>query len=395
MSRTRKRILIAALVVLILFSGWFVYFYFFSTSSALRHAEAFLFRRLTVTQVSEEGTQRHFFITNRVRASDDEPFEESFGSDRTNSLMFGAFNATPEPTLTLGMIVDPSQWFQNEQVRIEDVHELEQAHFFEELGGFVDASPKRSLIVVVQGFREAFPSALRKAAFTASILDINTPVLAFDWPGDQGTSVRGYREARRIAEASGAELAEALEIIIREIKPDRLSILANSMGAEVIVNAFDLLYRESDLADAETEITHVVLTAPDADHADFNARFRDQIAALSRKLTVYVSSNDRALLMSRVINRGPRLGESTLDLSQLEEATSILALTDTDSDRITLVDVTPVNRTRNFHGFSLETPEFFDDLYLRLINDEVPTNRRIYRVEVGEDDIYWVLTRGR
>jgi hypothetical protein len=36
--------------------------------------------------------------------------------------------------------------------------------------------------------------------------------------------------------------------------------------------------------------------------------------------------------------------------------------------RINVVDVTPVNRTRNFHNFSLETPEFFDDLFLRLTN---------------------------
>ena len=143
MSLTRKRILIVALVIVILFSGWFVYLYFFSTRAALMHAEAFLFRRLTVTQVSEEGTQRHFFITNRIRASDDEPFEESFGSDRSDKLMFGAFDATPEPTLTLGMIVDPSQWFQNEQVRVEDVHELEQMDFLAGLSSFVDASPSR------------------------------------------------------------------------------------------------------------------------------------------------------------------------------------------------------------------------------------------------------------
>ena len=395
MGLTRKRVLIAAVAGLVLLGAWFVYFYFFSTSAALRHAEAFLFRRLTVTQVSDEGTHRHFFITNRLRESDDEPFEESFGSDRNDALMFGAFDATPQPTLTLGMIVDPSQWFQNEQVRINDVHQLRKADFFAELGGFVDASPGRSLLIVIQGYREAFPSALRKAAFTASILDINTPVLAFDWPGNQGTSVRGYNQARRVAEASGTELAQTLEHIIREIRPDRLSVLANSMGAEVVVNAFDQLYAKADLADAETEISHVVLTAPDADHADFNARFRDQIAALSDKLTVYVSSNDRALLMSRVINRGQRLGESTLDVRQLEEATSILELTDVDSNRITLVDVTPVNRTRNFHGFSLETPEFFDDLYLRLTSDQVPTNRLIYRVETGKDDVYWVLTSGR
>ena len=62
---------------------------------------------------------------------------------------------------------------------------------------------------------------------------------------------------------------------------------------------------------------------------------------------------------------------------------------------ITLIDVTPINRTRNFHNFSLETPEFFDDLFMRLTSDKAPMNRRIYRVQSPDGNIYWVLTRGR
>ena len=71
-------------------------------------------------------------------------------------------------------------------------------------------------------------------------------------------------------------------------------------------------------------------------------------------------------------------------------------LVDPDSDLISLVDVTPVNRTRNFHNFSLETPEYYDDLYLRLTSDEgAPRSRLIYRVQTPDGTVYWVLTRGR
>jgi len=59
------------------------------------------------------------------------------------------------------------------------------------------------------------------------------------------------------------------------------------------------------------------------------------------------------------------------------------------------VDVTPVNRTRNFHNFSLETPEFFDDLFLRLTNEEMPKSRELYFLETPEGVRYYVLTRGR
>jgi len=70
-------------------------------------------------------------------------------------------------------------------------------------------------------------------------------------------------------------------------------------------------------------------------------------------------------------------------------------LIDPDSERITLVDVTPVNRTRNFHNFSLETPEFFDDLYLRLVNPSTPRSRLLYSMQTPEGVNYWILTRGR
>jgi esterase/lipase superfamily enzyme len=142
----------------------------------------------------------------------------------------------------------------------------------------------------------------------------------------------------------------------------------------------------------------VVLTAPDVSHEQFGRQFKDEIVALIRNLTVYVSSNDRALLMSRVLNRERRLGESTVDPAnpdQSDEAARVFELLEPDSEVVTLVDVTPVNRTRNFHNFSLETPEFFDDLYLRLTNFETPRSRRQYRVRTLSGAEYWVLTRGR
>ena len=87
--------------------------------------------------------------------------------------------------------------------------------------------------------------------------------------------------------------------------------------------------------------------------------------------------------------------ESTLTPDQLEEATRIASLLEKDSNRVMMVDVTPVNRTRNFHNFSLETPEFFDDLFLRLVNVDIPQNRLVYQIQTSDGKVYSVLTRGR
>ena len=397
MTRLKRGLLIAtALVVLLALAlGAFIQI---STSGALERAEAFQFRRMVVTRQEERGAYRFFYVTNRHTDEQDGSPEERFRNEREAGLKFGFFDTDIEPSLGIGMLIDPTDWFQNEEIQLLDVRALERAAFIEELRTQVATSPYRSLLININGFRERFSSALRKTAFLAHVLDIDSPVLVFDWPGDQGSTLRGYRRAQQLARESGEELARTIELIIREVQPERLWLVANSMGAEVVVNAFALLYEDADLADPETEIEHVVLTAPDVSNEKFGRRFKEEINALTQNLTVYVSSNDRALLMSRIINRERRLGESAVTQAnpdQTEEAARALELVEPNSDRVILIDATPINRTRNFHNFSLETPEFFDDLYLRITNTETPRSRLLYRVRLSSGTEYWVLTRGR
>ena len=398
MTRFNQRMLWGTVMIVLLLTGMALYTYIVGTRTLLEHAEAFSFRRLSVAQVEDGGAFRFFYVTNRQAGDLLGPVEGRYESDRESALKFGSFDTTIEPSLGLGIILDPSDWFLNEEIQLQDVRSLEQEAFVAELREQVEASPYRSLLLVVHGFREAFPSALRKTAFLAHVLDIDTPVVVFDWPGNQGSSLRGYRRARQVAAESGAELASTLELIINEVQPERLWLMANSMGGQVVADAFSVLYQNADLADSQTEIENVVLTAPDVDHEEFNNQFKDEMKALADNVTVYVSSNDRALLVSRVINRGLRLGESTLDPSnpgQLEQTARVYELLEPGSDQLSLVDVTPVNRTRNFHNFSLETPEFFDDLYLRFTGSDMPKSRELYLLKTPTGSHYYVLTRGR
>jgi len=396
MKPRTKYIIIIMFLLLVIAGMWFYQALYGSTAEALRRAENFLFTRMTVTQLGEQGSTRYFFVTNRKKSNDDEILENRFGSNREAELKFGFYDTTIEPSVGLGMFINPSEWFQNEEIVVKNLEALQQQAFVEQMRELVDASPRRSLLIVVHGFRERFPSALRKTAFVGHILDINSPIMVFDWPGDQGSSLRGYRRARSVATESGAELAKTLELIVRDVQPDKLWVLANSMGAQVVADAFSHLYQNPAFADAGIEIEDVVLTAPDVSHDEFNNQFKREITALTRNLTVYVSSNDRALVMSRLVNRGDtRRGESTLSPDMLDEAARVADMVDPDSELVTLVDVTPVNRTRNFHNFSLETPEFFDDLFLRLTNEQTPSARPLYQLQTPEGATYWVLTPGR
>jgi esterase/lipase superfamily enzyme len=198
-----------------------------------------------------------------------------------------------------------------------------------------------------------------------------------------------------VATESAAELASTLELVVNEVRPDRIAILGNSLGAQVVVDAFSILHSKADFGDPDAEINHVVLTAPDVSRARFNKQFRNEIVALADELTVYVASNDRALVVSRLLAGEARAGESTASPNQFPEAVELAQIIEPGNDMVSLVDVTPVNRTRNFHNFYLESPEFFDDLFLRLTTQDTPTSRRIHRIVTPERNAYWVLTRGR
>jgi len=394
----KRRIAIVMILLLVFVTGigaWAYHTIYRTSDFSLRHAEAFRFRRMTVGRVTDPGTYRYFYATNRQREHEDGPVEARFGSDRGDSLELGSFDAKMEPSLGLGMLINPSEWFRDEEIVLQRTETLEESDFVDQVSRLVEESPHRSLLVLVHGYRDAFPSALRKTAFFGHVLDLNTPIVVFDWPGNQGSSLSGYRRARAVAEASGADLARTLDMIVERVAPEKLWLVANSMGGQVVVDALEILDQDPRFSDSEAEIAEIVLTAPDVDHEEFDQQFKKEVDDLAENLTVYVSSNDRALVLSRLVNRGSRRGESTLTPDQLEEAIQIAKLTDPDSEWITLVDVTPVNRTRNFHNFSLETPEFFNDLYLRLTSETPPRTRLLYRARTADGSVYYVLTRGR
>ena len=394
----KRRLFWITVAVLVLLGAVGYYGFFLSTSEALQRAESFEFRRMQVARIEGQERYRFFFATNRAAEGDAGTLKARLGATRQPGLTLGSFDTEIEPTLGLGRWLDASSWFLDEEIKILDVRSLERADFVAQVRAMVADSPHRGLLLLVHGFRTDFDFALRGTAFLANVLDINAPVMVFDWPGNQGSSLSGYRRAQQVATSSATELADTLRLIVREIQPERLWLVAHSMGGQVVVDAFSELYRDEDFADDGFEVDDVVLTAPDVDRARFKDQFKAELQALARNTTVYVSSNDRALLASRLINRARRLGESSLskeDAELLDSVEGTFDLVDTETDRVSLVDVTPINRTRNFHNFSLEVPEYFDDIFLRLTNQETPENRLRYQFRMPDGKGYWVLTRGR
>lgn len=353
-----------------------------------------LYRRIPYKVEGNNRVIGIFYATDR-KVETPKGSSLSFKSDLAGEMTYGTMDVRINPDIKIGKVVPRRlQW--TGTIGIDKIDKLEEAAFMQRLADAVKASPHHSLLVLVFGYKDKFEYTTIKTAYFAYLLDVNTPVLLFDWPGDQAVSIMGYEKARSYASMSGPYLGELLAKITREIKPERLWVEASSLGCQVVCDAFDHMYKYDDLADAEAEIDHVVLTAPDVGEDDFDLRFKDELAALSRKVTTYVSSNDDALLISGMITGEKKLGRQRLsEPKQLEEAKDMLYLKSLAPDRITVIDVTPINRASFRHGYYLEAPEFYDDFYMRLFAKEANVNRRLYLLKVKDGTDYWVMRGGR
>lgn len=343
--------------------------------------------RIPHTEKGESKVFNFFYATTRKAKESEDPLIP-YGSDLDEQLRSGMFKIQLFPKRNLKGN-SPNKW---KGIKVMELQEQQEDVFFDQLQNAVESSPYNSLFIVVFGYRNTFSSAVLKTAKLSLRVDLNTPVLVFDWPGDQTLSVSGYNRAFSFAKKSGSHLGELISTIIDRVKPKKLWLGGGSLGTQVICNAFAQMMKHTDLADREPEIDHVILAAPDVGDDEFERQFKDEIAALSKKLTAYVAADDKALLLSGWVHGGSRLGKSrTEGQEQFEEMIDLLELKEEGAKNITVIDITPVNRATLGHTFYVESSEFFDDVYQRLMFDSEMVGRRLYRKNYAKGVSYWVL----
>lgn len=336
-----------------------------------------------------------YYATSRKVAEEDG--ELHFSSQLGDGPTLGKFSGRVDASVKIGKAA-PLELKKKGLVEVRDIRRLSDKDFIKDISQAVQNSPRKSLLVVVHGFKDNFELTATKLAYFTYLLDVNTPVLIFDWPGDQSVTPWGYRKAVKLAAGSGAQLGDVLSRIIREVKPQKLWIESSSLGCQVVCSAFEWMHQHPDLADPGAEIALTVMSAPDVSKDEFNEKFRDEILALSEKLTVYVSANDKALLIARILEGEKKFGRQHAAVTQQEqfdEAKALLYLKTLAPDKFSIIDVTPINRASFGHTYDLEAPEFYDDFYMRLFDASAHHNRQLYIVNVDKDKDYWIMRSDR
>ena len=108
---------------------------------------------------------------------------------------------------------------------------------------------------------------------------------------------------------------------------------------------------------SQLKFNHLVLAAPDID-ADTFRELADALKQLSSRVTLYQSSNDKAIKVSRKIHGSPRAGEPLL----------IVAGMDT-------IDASSIDTDFLGHSFFSENWPLLSDIHSMLSKDDHPKNR--------------------
>ncbi|NQU23914.1 MAG: alpha/beta hydrolase, partial [Candidatus Nealsonbacteria bacterium] len=195
----------------------------------------------------------------------------------------------------------------------------------------------------------------------------------YSWPS-QG-SVSSYTIDENNAQWTVAHLKKFLTQVAEQSGAERVNLIAHSMGNRALTRALQALsYRAA--ADRPT-FHNVILTAPDIDAEVFRRDIAPRIVNTARRVTLYASSNDKALAYSKSVHGFPRAGDSGRDL---------LVIPGIDT-----IDVSAINKSLLGHSYYGSNDTVLADLN-ELLHDGRPPERRTWlRPQMLGEQRYWVF----
>jgi esterase/lipase superfamily enzyme len=233
----------------------------------------------------------------------------AFGSDRARKLQLGeALITVPKvhqvPNVERPWVVkipyfDVTLYAEKEDPKshftVKEIKALTKEELLAQVKARLGASKlfKDQAVVFVHGYNTSFDNALYRTAQIAYDLDFDGATFLYSWPS--GGAVASYTYDRESAQASEPYLREFLEMVVKQTGAKQVSIIAHSMGNQPLM---DVLRDMRSSAPEGVEISQVILAAPDVD-ADSFTNLARTIKGLAKNVTLYVASNDRALIVSR------------------------------------------------------------------------------------------------
>ena len=344
---------------------------------------AFVLRPLPITR-GPGGPKTRFTVVNIFYATDRQEAPSQRGVAYLNvratdqKLRLGTCAVSIPERHRVAQIERPSFWkfeFHEDpenHIVVQEVRQQSEQAFYEGVSSRVAGSDGKDAFVFVHGYDVSFEDAAQRTAQLAYDLGFKGAPILYSWPSS--ARLFSYLDDEKSVALSVGNLKEFLGEVAKRSGAKQVHLIAHSMGNRALLPALEQLEKESSPKDLP-QFRHVVLAAPDVDRDAF-AEIAKRIAQPTNRLTLYVSSNDQALLVShKLFHTQPRAGESS-------GQPIILPGMDT-------IDVSGVPTDTFGHSYYGDSRPVIMDL-THIFKDEITPRSGLSRATVGQL-VYWLL----
>ncbi|MHB1297836.1 MAG: alpha/beta hydrolase [Gemmatimonadaceae bacterium] len=244
----------------------------------------------------------------------------------------------------------------------------DSVRFLQRVAEDLARTQSRQILVFVHGYNSSFEDgAVRLAQLVADMGFDGTAVL-FSWPS--AGAVSGYVRDQQTARNAGWHLLHLLRDQLPRTSPDKIHVIAHSMGSEVLSKALSLV----DRADSLPRLGQVIFAAPDVDARIFGREILPVLRERADGVTLYASSEDDALRASRVLNGVFRMGLGGDSLTVI--------------DGMTTIDATRVRGDALGHTL-FGNSALLSDLHQVITEGRSPYERRLLRSQMSDGRMFW------
>lgn len=266
----------------------------------------------TASRAPEKSVVQLLYATDRARSG--EPGPVGLYLPERGSLETGEVRISIPPGHRLGRVEAPSLLRlelgkdPKRHVTLEGVMPFDPGTFHVRLAEALSGARSREILVYIHGYNVSFDAAMRRAGQLAYDLQYDGVPIVYSWPS-RGTTF-GYVSDTAAVRHSARHLANFLMSLVDHHPDEVIHVVAHSMGNVALSDALELLALQLDAGGANPAVfDEVVFAAPDVDSGLF-AIMAGTFRPLAKRMTVYASSEDLALRVSRRIHGdAPRMGQ--------------------------------------------------------------------------------------
>ena len=249
----------------------------------------------------------------------------------------------------------------------------DESRFYQKMRERIHQSQRRDMLVFIHGYNTTFENAARRTAQMAYDLEFDGAPVFYSWPSHGGL-FRYLADASNVS-ASVPHLKRFLLDLASKSDADSINLIAHSMGNRAMATALRELAMEMR---AHEKLFHeVILAAPDVNAKVFKNDIAPRIITLADRITLYASSNDRALIASKKINGMPRAGES---------GDGLVVLPGIDT-----IDVTAIDSSLLGHSYYGSNVSIMADIYHVLKHGRMVHASRWLEPRLHDGRTYWVF----